>query len=199
MVEMARQARLQNIPIKVLVERSLNNKKLSSEEHYCENGQLEDHVYEQFFSELEMTIALKENMTSYQNVDFHSGAEIYLTMIFCPNPTSLKLFSFFEGIIDSQKPGAMIRTVVDIIQSEIVDNTDSQKSLNELYLALEKEYDLQYGKILLALLSKKQLEDIMGKGWPFFLKYSQEVDLCLNGTACDSLDDIIATLGKTMS
>ena len=73
------------------------------------------------------------------------------------------------------------------------------KSLNELYLALERKYDLQYGKFLLALSSKGELEDMVKKGWPFFAEYSQELELCLNGTTCRGLDDIIARLGEKRS
>ena len=43
----------------------------------------------------------------------------------------------------------------------LIKNRESKKSLNKLYLALEKEYDLKYGKILLAVSSQEELEDII--------------------------------------
>ena len=65
-----------------------------------------------------------------------------------------------------------------------------------MYLALEEEFDLQYGKVLIALSSKDELEDMLDKEWPFFDKYLQEVILCLNGTTCGSMTNIVAMLGK---
>ena len=200
MVELARQARLQSIPIEGLVERSLNNEKLeSSENGRCIDGQLNGGYFEQLFTKLEGTITPIANLTSYENVDFHSGAKIFFAMTFCPHPMSQKLLNFFKGIFDSQSPRAIIRTVVDTIQSGIVENGESKKSLNELYLVLEKKYDLQYGKLLLAISSMEDLEEMMNKGWPFFAKYAQEMDLCFNGTTCRGLNDIIARLGETRS
>ena len=199
MVELARRARLQKIPIEVLVERSLNNNKLSDDYTYCYVGQLWKKQYEQFFVKLERGIAPISNLTSFQNSDFHSGAEIFFAVTFCPHEMSIKLFIFFKQVFSSQSPRALIRTVVETIQSGIIDNGESKKSLNKLYLALEKKYDLQYGKFLIALLSKKQLEGMMNKGWPFVAKYSQELEVCLNGTICRSLNDIIARLGENRS
>ena len=96
----------------------------------------------------------------------------------------------------TQSLRSIIRTVVDTIKSGAIVDQESKKTLNELYLILEEKYDLQYGKVLLALSSKEELEEMMDKDWPFFAKYSQELELCLNGTSCDSLNGVIATLGK---
>ena len=199
LVELARQARLQNISTEGLVERSLNNTKLSSDDTYCRDGQLQDYSYEQFFTKLEGTITPIANLTSFENVDFHSGTKIFFAMTLCPHPMSLKLLDFFKGIFDSQGPRAIIRTVVDTIQSGTVQNGESMKRLNKLYLVLEKKYDLQYGKFLLALSSMEDLEEMMNKGWPFFAKYAQEMDLCFNGTTCRGLNDVIARIGENRS
>ena len=136
------------------------------------------------------------NDTSFQNVDFQSGTKIFAAMTFCPCQTSLKLLTFVKQMFNSHSPRVLIKTVVDTIQSGIIENREIKKNLNKLYLALEKEYDLLYGKVLIALLSKEELKEMLNKGWPFFVKYSQELDLCLNGTSCDSLNAIIATLGE---
>ena len=196
MVELARQARLQNIPIEGLVKRSLNNKKLSRENFYCKYGLLVENFVEELFTELEGTLTPIASITSFQNVDFNSGAKIFFAMNFCLNPMPLKLLIFFKQMFNRLSPRAMIRIVVDTIQSGIVDNRESKKSLNELYLAMEKRYDLQYGKFLLALSSEEELEAMMNKGWPFFAKYSQQMDLCLNGTTCTGVGGIISKLGK---
>ena len=95
-----------------------------------------------------------------------------------------------------QSSVSIIRTIVDTIQSGILEDEDSRSKLNELYLVVEEEFDLQYGKVLLALSSKEQIEEMLDKDWPFFEKYSKEVDHCLHGISCDNLIDIVATLGK---
>ena len=198
MVELARQARLQNISKEILIERALNNSKLSSEDLYCESGQLWEYYYDEFFAELEMTVRPITTLTSFQNEDFHLGAKIFFAMSFCPQKMSLIFLIFFNRLINTQSPRVVIRTLVDTIQLGDSNDREIKKGLNDLYLALEEEFDLQYGKVLIALSSKEKVEEMLDKDWPFFDKYRQEVNLCLNGTTCNSLKDIIASLGKEM-
>ena len=200
MVVLARQARLQQVSIEGLVEKALNNKKLSnSEADYCQHRGLKGEFPVQLFVDLERTVPGATNSSSFQSEDFHNGAKIFFATIFCPNSLSLKLLGFFQRMVKSQSPRSLIKIVVDTIQSGDINNRESKKSVNELYLALEKEFDLQYGRVLLALSSKAELEVMLSKGWPFFVKYSQELALCLNGTRCDALNDIIAILGMILS
>ena len=111
---------------------------------------------------------------------------------------SLIFLIFFNRLINTQSPRVVIRTLVDTIQLGDSNDREIKKGLNDLYLALEEEFDLQYGKVLIALSSKEKVEEMLDKDWPFFDKYRQEVNLCLNGTTCNSLKDIIASLGKEM-
>ena len=198
MVELAKQARLQNISKETLIERALNNAKLSSEAPYCVSGQLNKKYYDEFFAELEMTIKPITTLTPIEDTDFHLGAMIFFAMTFCPQRISLEFLIFFDHLISTQSPRVVIRTLVDTIHSGVITNRETKKGLNNLYLALEEEFDLQYGKVLLALSSKGELEEMLEKEWPFFDKYRQEVNLCLSGTTCDSLKDIIAMLGKEL-
>lgn len=154
---------------------------------------------EELFVDLERTVPVTTNSSSFQSEDFLNGAKIFFATIFCPNSLSLELLSFFQRMVKSQSPRSVIKIVVDTIQSGDINNRESKKSVNELYLALEMEFDLQYGRVLLALSSKEELEEMLSKEWPFFGKYSQELTLCLNGTRCDRLNDIIATLGMIFS
>ena len=196
MVELARQARIQGIPTEVLVERALNNEKITWESRYCYEGQLRETASEHFFGDLEISVKSMESSASLKNEDLYMGAKILFAMKFCPPQMSLRLLIFFKEMFKSQSSVSIIRTIVDTIQSGILEDEDSRSKLNELYLVVEEEFDLQYGKVLLALSSKEQIEELLGKDWPFFVKYSKEVDHCLRGISCDNLIDIIATLGK---
>ena len=62
---------------------------------------------------------------------------------------------------------------------------------------MDKHFGFQYGKILLALSTKPQLEAMLDKDWPFFDKFKTELVGCLNGTTCRmrSFDDHINILG----
>ena len=213
MVELARQARLQNISTEALVERALRNVKFSNGKIYreieknnatytfsCIDGHLNEEYFEQFFAKEERAIEPRiENVTSFQDVYFHSGTKIFVALTYCPHSLSLKLLTFFQGLVNS--PSVLIRTVVDTIQSGNSSGTTdedrvSKKGLNNLYLTLEKKFSLQYGKVLLGLLSKNEIELMINKDWPFFATYSQELELCLNETTCRDLNGIIATPGK---
>ena len=163
---------------------------------YCIDIHFNEEYFEQFFTKEERAIEpWIENVTSFQDVDFHSGTKIFLASTFCPHLLSLELLTLFQSLANS--PSVLIRTVVDTIQSGITDEDRvSKRSLNKLYLTLEKKFNLQYGKVLLALLPKKEIELMIDQDWPFFATYSQELELCLNGTTCRDLNGIIATPGK---
>ena len=64
------------------------------------------------------------------------------------------------------------------------------------YQALDKIFDLQFGKILLAVSSEEELQLMFDKGWPFFGNLTNELGLCLNGTHCTQITEAIQNLGE---
>ena len=68
--------------------------------------------------------------------------------------------------------------------------------INQFYLSLDKIFHFHVGKILLATASPSQIEAMMAKDWPYFMKYSKEIGQCLHGTSCQGVNGIVQTLGE---
>ena len=71
----------------------------------------------------------------------------------------------------------------------------NKERTDEFYLALDRIFDLQFGKLLLRILSKAELESLILNGMPYFYNYQSEIDCCLNGVTCKELLKIIQ-MGK---
>ena len=97
MVELARQARLQQVSIEGLVEKALNNKLSNLEADYCQNGGLKGEFPEELFVDLERTVPGTTNSSSFQSEDFLNGAKIFFATIFCPNSLTLKLLEWSKA------------------------------------------------------------------------------------------------------
>ena len=74
--------------------------------------------------------------------------------------------------------------------------TDDQVS--EFYLSLDKIFNLQYGKVLLATATKEELQYMVARSWPQITTYRNQVDSCLNGSGCQGIRSLVNTLGKTI-
>ena len=71
----------------------------------------------------------------------------------------------------------------------------TKEKVSLFYKALDKIFDLQFGKILLAVSSKEELQFMFDKDWPFFGNLTSELGHCLNGTRCTEITQAIQNLG----
>ena len=68
--------------------------------------------------------------------------------------------------------------------------------MNELYLALDKIMQFQYGKILLASVSLSELQNMVNKDFPYFTNFAEDLDQCVYGTSCQGVQDLVQSLGE---
>ena len=109
----------------------------------------------------------------------------------------------FDWLISWGGRRTLLYATVNTIQAGIrggSQGTDNISSKNKekvsiFYQALEKTFDLQFGKILLAVSSKDQLQFMLDQSWPVFANLTVELGLCLNGTRCTQITEAIQTLG----
>ena len=122
---------------------------------------------------------------------------IFSATVYCTE--TVPLYKFLYILISSQSPRTVIRALVNTIQADNIRERNNRKLLNQFFLALDKIFHFQIGKILLATSSLSQLQSMMAMDWPYFNHYSKEIDLCLNGSSCLEIMNLVQTLGKEHS
>ena len=163
-----------------------------SESLQCTNTQVNPDKYDQVFNQLPQ-VPDETHLTSITHEDTTTGFMIYSAYVFCAESSSL--YQFLATLISNQSPRTIIQGIVSTIQSEEGMKGDNKKKVNQIYLELGKMLDLQYGKILLATATPRQLKDMIAKEWPFFGNYTEEVKDCLHGNSCQVVQDLVQTLG----
>ena len=119
---------------------------------------------------------------------------MFSTMIYCSE--SVALHQFLHSLLSTQSPRTIIQATVNTIEAGDIKDPLNRKRIAQFYLALDKIFHFQLGKILLATVSPTNIEAMMAKDWPYFDNYLQETYQCLNHTNCQRVRDIIQTLGK---
>ena len=66
-----------------------------------------------------------------------------------------------------------------------------------MYKAVEKMFELQLGKHLLALSSPSQLNSIMDQNLPYLVSHGKALNECLSGKNCQEIENLTDTIGKS--
>ena len=120
---------------------------------------------------------------------------ILSAIIYCPEP-KIKLYHFLHSLLSTKSPRTIIQATINTIQSENILDNEAREGMKSLYLALDKVFNFQLGKIILATASFPQLENMFARGLPYLSPYSQEIQQCLSGASCQGVSHLIHTLGK---
>ena len=126
--------------------------------------------------------------------DIVTGFEMFSAVVYCSE--SVALSQFLLRLLSSQSPRTIIQATVNTIQSDDIKKNSNRNLLNQYYLSMDKIYNFQLGKILLATASHQQLDSMGAQDWPYFIHYTQEIEECLRGAECRGVRDLVHTLGK---
>ena len=73
----------------------------------------------------------------------------------------------------------------------------NRKRLGKFYQELNKTFNFQNGRILMALSSPSELEGMLAKDLPYLSPYKQKVEECVRESSCKGLNDLIKDIGNT--
>ena len=138
-------------------------------------------------------------MTIFAENDLEMGFRTVLANIYCPDINIAKVYLFLRSLLSHQTPRTIIQAFVNLVQSERIQDSTSQKMVNQFYLAFDRVFNLEYGKNLLATSSRAQLQDMIQKDYPFFMHHKLDVQSCLNNMSCQIVNSIVENLGKNIS
>ena len=203
LVELANTARISNMTRAEIIGKSImkkaeevRNGTLTSSSNTCSLGQITENHYQSVFEAISLGLKKGLDAPNITNDDITTGYLIYSIILYCPE-TTMKLYQFFNSLLSTQSPRTIIQATVKTIQAE--NNEESNKMMiNKFYLALDKFYNFQLGKILLATSSLTQVKNMMSKDWPYFSHYSKEIDQCLSGANCQGVRDLVQELGELL-
>ena len=127
--------------------------------------------------------------------DIRTGYELYHAVVFCPPAMNSKLYTFFDQLISVETTRTIIHVTVNLFLSGAITDETSLTLARQFYHVLASTLDLHYGNILLATTMNAQLQAGIRKKLPFFSNYTDQVEKCLIGTNCDTIQDIYENLG----
>ena len=151
----------------------------------------QDAIFSKFVSRAEDRKEKEEPTTAE---DIETGFEIFHAIIHCPI-TVFKLFRFIDQLLLGETSRTIIQSMVNLFQSGVLHDRTSLNLAKEFYLVLASTLELQYGNVLLATLTKSQLQTVIDNDWPFFTNHTDLVKMCLKNSDCGSTQDIIQEIG----
>ena len=127
--------------------------------------------------------------------DYVMGFKIYSIIVFC-NPETLKLGQFLYNLASEENLSTIVKATVNTIELERIEEMNNRKQLFGFYAHLEKALDLQLGRIIIALSSPKELNEMLSRKLPFTAPYSREIEACFNNKECSELSNVVNSQGK---
>ena len=170
----------------------------------CSGGQVKKGYYPLIFGGIDRQLSgdranifiAKEDIEITKE-DIETGFMLFSALVYCSEPVALS--QFLHSLLSTQSPRTIIQSTVNTIQSALLRENKNKDRVNQFYLALDKIFHFQFGKILLATSTPTQLQNIIKEGWPYFFHFYQDLDQCLKNINCQGAIDLIKSLGNTIS
>ena len=145
----------------------------------CEEGYLPEHMYLGLLEYLrnDANASMTINDVYPSNGDLQKFLRVYLLLSQCSEEAQ-KGHQFINNHRD--RPGTLLQGVVNTQNRNIFQENSTRVYFRKFYSVLERELDLEHGKLLLALGSPTELEAIIKKDLPFLDRYRTEVTTCLH-------------------
>ena len=142
-----------------------------------------------------MNLNIEDKLSYYPilDEDVKNGFRMFSALVYCGE--SVVYSQFLQNILKTESPRTIIKTTVEAIQLNIPEKELTRSGVNKFFEALDQIFDFQLGKILLATSSISEIQNMINKDWPFFLRYKKEIDLCFRGTNCKELLDLVNSTG----
>ena len=108
----------------------------------------------------------------------------------------MKLFNFLVNLTSTESKRTILRAMINTLESNKLEEIVEGSQILGFFEAANKIFQLEYGKILLAISSSSQLEEMVDKGLPYLANYTEAARSCFNGSSCNGVRGVVDTLGK---
>ena len=197
-VHLARDLRLQNMTkeeiLKEVIRQKSQMRVIPELDDKCMMEQVGFYEYEDVFSTLVFNANKNQTSKEPSEKDIETGHELFHAVVFCPSMI-FKMFTFVDQLLSGESSRTIIQAIVHLLQCSAILDRTSFTLAKRFYRVLASTLDLQYGNILLSASSKAHRKTAISQGLPFFLNHTDRVDKCLQGSNCDTVQDIIQNTG----
>ena len=202
MIQLARQLRLKNMTEDDMLGEVISKKVKKIEvllpsgpgDTMCFARKVMPKKYEYIFSKMISSEIINDNGFPTE-ADMKTGYKLFQVMIYCPYAEVIKLFKFVNQMLSNESSRTIIQAVVNLFQPGVITQKESFHSANKFYNELASTLNLRYGDILLATSSRDQLQDALMNQLPFFAKFTELIEKCLQEFNCNGIQGIIKKLG----
>ena len=200
MDHLARELRLQNVTHDEILTRVIlkkSEKHMPDDDEMCSMEQIESGYYRRrIFDKVRSDVDTRREGENILDEDIRTGHDLYHAVVFCPPAMVFKLFTFVDRLLSVEITRTIILTIVNLFQSGAITDATSFTLARQFYHVLASTLDLHYGNILLATSTSAQLNAGIQRKLPFFASYKTQVEKCLLGSNCDTIQDIYENLGN---
>ena len=201
MIDLAARARTENMTHDEIIEKAIEVKykmglKKTNVIDYdvCSTGQIKVESWRNPFEKITLGLPTVPYQGNISTDDLVTGFKIYSILVFC-NQETLKLGQFLYNIVSDTNLRTIIKSAVGTIELGRVKEWENKNLLFDFYRHLEETFNLQLGKILLAVSSPFELREMLIKKLPYITKFSNEIDSCLNNGGCEQLKNLVGAQG----
>ena len=204
MIQLASRARVENITESDIIQRAIKEKaRLLENESFefaknCSMSQVKPYI-QGFYGFSAKSLGLepstvKATAITITREDIKIGFSIFAVFVHCSE--SIPLSNFLHRLVSSQSPRTIIQATVNTVKTGDLKDSVDKRGMSQFYEALDQIFNLQLGKILLAVSSPEEIKTMMDRDMPYFTKYKKEIEPCINGTNFQDIGDLINSLGN---
>ena len=129
--------------------------------------------------------------------DMVNGVELFYYQSYQQAETNVLLRFYNELILFYQDPRAIFKATINNMKQGVIRDKTNLEMVKLIYRKLEEIFDLQLGKIVIALSNREQLRRIqVDHDPPYLVKYKDEIRECLHHN-CTRIDNLLFKFGKT--
>ena len=128
--------------------------------------------------------------------DLETGFELFSWLIFCPEELQL-LHQFHVELLATKNVQTILQTTVNNMKSGKIKEKSNVEIVKKFFSELDKIVSTDLGKIVLALSSKKDIEQVLEDNMPYTKMFEDNsIRDCMRYNSCQILSDVIQDLGE---
>ena len=167
----------------------------------CVNGQYALQTRTKYINNINLGVSIPPDWTfdpgETTDDDIKMGFQLYSSAVSCPGQAE-ELYNFLARLIEQENGATILRAIVNTLVANQMKEEDSKQGLISFYNELDHIFDLQFGKILLALSSSTQLKTMKNQSVPYFDSIKSTINDCKDREDCKGAMELINILGKTL-
>ena len=133
----------------------------------------QDGVETDLFSKMALTTQWPPSANSNANHSeeaIHQGFSLVSDLLYC-SVEGIKIYQFYNKTLKTESLPTILQATINNLVRNRLSSYITLKSVARFYSFLEKQYDLQLGRVLVGLSTREELAVLMDRGLPFLTRW----------------------------